>query len=215
MERIRVVLAEDNEVYFSGLKTILEETGDLALCGAVRDGAALMELLAVVPVDVVVTDIQMPRLTGIAATKLISKAYPGVKVIALTMYNAEQLIIEMLEAGARGYLDKNTRIEHLIEAVRAVHAGAYYHCPSTTMRLSKMIAGSKVKLVRQAVVFTETELAMIRLICEEYANKEIAAKLFLSESRVDKYKKRIQEKMDVRSTAGIVVYAMQNGLYEG
>lgn len=215
MDSIRLVLAEDNEVYFSGLKMILEETEGFRLCGAVKDGAALVELLERAEADVVVTDIQMPKLSGIEAAQFIGERFPDVKVIALTMYTAEHLIIKMLEAGARGYLDKNTRIEHLTEAIRAVHAGDYYHCPSTTMRLSKMIAASKVKLGKEPVVFNETELGLIRLLCEEYSNKQIASLLFLSESSVDKYRKRIQEKMGVRGVAGIVIYAMQKGLFKG
>jgi DNA-binding NarL/FixJ family response regulator len=215
METIRIILAEDNEVYFSGLKAILEETEGFRLCGAVRNGADLVDLLEQAEADVVVTDIQMPKLTGVQATQLISKRFPAVKVIALTLYREEHLILDMLEAGARGYLDKNTRIEHLVEAIRAVHAGDYYHCPGTTMRLSKMIASCRVRLGKEAAVFSPAELEMIGLICREYTTKQIASELFLSESTVDKYRKRIQQKMGVRGLAGIVVYAMQKGLYEG
>lgn len=214
MEPIRVVFAEDNAIYFEGLQSILDEMEGIVLCGAVEDGAALVDLVREIPADVVITDLQMPKLSGAEATRMIVKAYPMTGVIGLTMYSAEHLIVEMLEAGARGYLDKNTRLDRLRDAIVAVHEGCYYHCPSTTMRLSRMIADSKVRFVKD-IHFTEQELALIELVCREYSSKQIAGKLFLSESSVDKHRKKIQDKMGVKSTAGMVVYAMQRGLFRG
>lgn len=211
MSPIRVLLAEDNLFYFNGLYQILTDMPGVTLCGTARDGAALVELALQEPADVVLTDIQMPELDGIEATKRLHARLPQLPVIALTMYASEHLISDMMVAGARGYLDKNTTIDNLSEAIHRVYDGGFYHCPTTTMRLSRLLSTSRIQAAIPPT-FTDAEVQIIRLTCEEYSVKEIASFLYLTESAIEKARKRIQEKMGVRGTPGLVRYAVEKGI---
>ncbi|MCW3075123.1 MAG: LuxR family transcriptional regulator [Flaviaesturariibacter sp.] len=211
MTPIRLLFAEDNLFYFNGLQLILSDMPGVTLCGTARNGDELLALALHQPPDVVLTDIQMPELDGIEATKRLHARLPQLPVIALTMYASEHLISDMMTAGARGYLDKNTTIENLSEAIHRVHAGGVYHCPTTTMRVSRLLATSRLHTGSPSS-FTETEVQIIRLTCEEYSVKEIAGFLYLTESAIEKSRKRIQDKMGVRGTPGLVRYAVEKGI---
>jgi len=213
MNPVRVCLAEDNDIYLKGLQSLLKAHADIDVCGSARNGAELLEVAGASQPDVVMTDIEMPKMDGIEATRRLLLQQPHIKVVALTLHKSERLLVDMLEAGARGYLDKDSREEHLTDAISSVHKGYYYYCPGTMMRLSKLIARSKTALSSQAVHLNEQEKAILRLICEEYSSKQIAPKVHLSVNTVETYRLRIQEKLKVKGTAGMVVYALRNGLY--
>jgi DNA-binding NarL/FixJ family response regulator len=163
----------------------------------------------------VITDVKMPRMDGVHATRHIAEHYPHIGIIALTMFDEEDLIVDMLEAGARGYLLKNADKEEIIDAVKSVYNNEPYYCKHTSHRLAQLVAHSKFNPARQKEkpVFNDREKEIITCICDGLTNKEIAAKIFLSVRTVEGLRMKILEKMQVKNTAGIIIYAIRNELY--
>jgi DNA-binding NarL/FixJ family response regulator len=211
---IRLIIADDHEIFRNGFKLLLRDQADLELIGEAENGRQLMEQVEAHLPDLVITDIKMPVMDGIEATRLLREKYPFLGIIALSMFNEDELVVDMLEAGARGYLLKNTNKTELLTAARAVHEGNVYYCSATSARLAEMIRESRFNPYKHKprVQFTPRELDVIRLVCQEYTNKEIAALLGLSARTVESYKENIQEKMGAKNSIGIAMYAVKNKL---
>jgi DNA-binding NarL/FixJ family response regulator len=212
---IKVVIADDHEIFRDGLRMMLQKQADINLLAEAEDGKELIELIKHLQPDVVITDIKMPRMDGTAAAKHIAEHYPTIGIIALTMFDEEDLIIDMLEAGAKGYLLKNADKHEMVDAIKAVYNNEPYYCQHTSHRLAQMVARSKFNPYAQQIkpVFNEREKEMIGYICDGLTNKEIAAKIFLSVRTVEGLRMKILEKMNVKNTAGIIIYAIKNDLY--
>jgi DNA-binding NarL/FixJ family response regulator len=212
---IRIVLADDHELFRDGFKVMLRKQTEIQLIGEASNGKELFDVVKELQPDVVITDIKMPVMNGIEATRRITETFPDIGIIAFSMFDEESLVVEMLEAGARGYLLKNAHKPDILEAIRMVNARHTFYCPETSARLAKLIANSKFDPFKKQkpISFTEKELAVICLICEEKTNKEIADELHLSIRTIEGYRDRIQEKMHAKNAAGIVVYAIKHGIY--
>lgn len=213
---IRIVLADDHEIYRDGFKGILKKQSGIELVGEAENGEELIALAHKHNPDVIVTDIKMPKVDGIEATKRLTQELPHISIIALSMFDEEDLIIDMLEAGARGYLLKNAHKDEIITAIHTVSKNQNYYCNHTSRKLTKMLAESSYNPSKklQKPEFTERELAVIKYICQEFSNKEIASALKLSVRTIEGYREKIQEKIHARNTAGIVVYAIKNKIYQ-
>ncbi|MFL5741142.1 MAG: LuxR C-terminal-related transcriptional regulator, partial [Flavisolibacter sp.] len=160
--------------------------------------------------------IMMPKMDGIEATQILSKKFPEIKIIGLSMHDDENIVLQMLEAGAQGYLIKNAHKDELIKAIKVVNTGGHYFDNHITKKLAKMIASFRFGSSpgKHNVSFSEREKKIIELICEGYSGKEIAQKLQLSARTIENYRDSIIQKMDVRNTAGLIIYAIRNKLYE-
>jgi DNA-binding NarL/FixJ family response regulator len=213
---LRLVLADDHELFRDGLQVMLRKQPTIETIGEAANGVELLYLVRTLHPDVVITDIKMPQMDGIEATRQLVKEYPELPVIALSMFDEENLIVDMLEAGARGYLLKNASKQEIVAAIETVVDGEVYYCGTTSRKLAKLIAQSKFdpRKKNNEPEFSARELEIIRMICEELSNKEIAAQLSLSVRTVEGHRERIQEKMNVRNMAGIVVYAIKHHLYK-
>jgi DNA-binding NarL/FixJ family response regulator len=213
---IRILLADDHEIFRDGFKAMLRKQPSIQLVGEAEDGEALIALARQTRADVIVTDIKMPRMDGVAATRYLAREYPHIGIIALSMFDEENLIVEMLEAGARGYLLKNAHKDEIIEAIKTVNNRQTYYCNDTSARLAQMIARSRFseETKEKKPEFSEKELAVIRYICQEMTNKEMARQMKLSIRTVEGYRDKIQEKMGAKNAAGIVVYAIKNNIYK-
>ncbi len=212
---INVVIADDHELFRDGLKLMLNSAEGINLTGEAWDGRELINLIKKQQPDVVVTDIKMPITDGVEATKFIMQNYPAIKVIALSMYDDEELILEMFEAGAIGYLLKNADKSEVIEAIHTVNQNKPYYCKNTSGKLTKLLAYSRYNMQKQQkeAEFSEKEKEIIRLICQEYTNKQIGEKLFLSTRTVEGYRMKILEKMGAKNIVGIVIEAIRLGIY--
>jgi DNA-binding NarL/FixJ family response regulator len=212
---IRIILADDHEIFRDGFRVMLKKQTSIILEGEAANGEEMVRLAHEVNPDVIITDIKMPRLDGIMATKMLTDELPHIGVIAFSMFDEEHLIVDMLEAGAKGYLLKNAHKDEIIAAVQAVAKGQTYFCEHTSQKLTKLLASSPYNPYKKIKPqFTETELAVMRMICEELSNKEIAEALHLSVRTIEGYRDRIQDKIQSRNTAGIVVYAIKHGIYQ-
>ncbi|HXD76736.1 MAG TPA: response regulator transcription factor [Puia sp.] len=211
---IRLVIADDHEIFRDGLALMLSKQDTVVLTGQAADGEELLRLVEETQPDIVLTDIKMPRLGGIAASRILLQRFPGLKIIALSMFDEEDLIVEMLETGAKGYLLKNADKKEILEAILTVHEGSIFYCKHTTARLASMIVRSKFdgqKKPREPL-FTDREKEIIRLICRQHTAQEIGGLLYLSKRTVEGYRTRILDKMEVKNTAGVVIFALRHHL---
>lgn len=216
MNPIRIVIADDHEIFRNGFKLLLKKQKDIVLVGEAGDGHQLLELVAQQSPDVVITDIQMPVMNGIEACRHIRHNHKGISVIALTSFNDDHFVIDMLEAGASGYILKNTDKKEVANAVKAVFEGHMYYSDATSKKLARLVAEHKVVpgRTKAPIQFTERELLIMRLICQQLTSKEIAAQLQLSARTVESHREKIQEKTYAKNTAGIVIYVMKHNLFE-
>ena len=213
---IDIILADDHEIFRDGFSVMLNKFPEVKLVGEAADGEELVKLVRSLKPEVVVTDIKMPKMDGIEATKQLKKEFPHIGIIALSMFDEEDLIVDMLEAGAKGYLLKNAHKDEIISAVKSVHRDEPYYCRETTHKLAQMIAKSTFNPYKKIVKpeFSDKEVAIIKLICDECSNKEIGDQLSLSKRTVEGYRERILEKINAKNSVGIVVYAIKNKIFE-
>lgn len=208
-KEIKIVIADDHELFRDGLALMIKKVSDFVLVGQAENGNKLLEVLESTKADVVLTDIKMPELDGIQATRIITRNFPNTKVIALSMFDEDNMVAEMFDAGAKGYLLKNADKIELIQAVKTVHNNDSYFSEKISKQLVKLIVKNKASSVTtKDHHLTEREIEIIKLICKQYTTQQIAEILCLSYKTVENYRLKIQQKMDVRNTAGIVVYAL-------
>ena len=211
---VHVRIADDHEIYRSGLRLMLKRQEEVTLVGEAENGKEVIELYTRLKPDVILMDIVMPVQDGISATAYLTKHHPRVNVIALSMFNEDNLVIDMLEAGAKGYLLKNADKNEIMAAIGSVQMHKPYYCKSTTTRLARMIATSPFNPFAKIKkpVFNNRETDIIRLICKEYTNKQMADELCMSSRTVEGYRLKIQEKLEVKGSVGIVIYAITHGI---
>jgi DNA-binding NarL/FixJ family response regulator len=166
--------------------------------------------------DVVIMDLKMPIMDGMEATKIIKKKYGSVKVLVVTMYEDDKFIIHLMENGANGYLLKNADAEEIKKSIYAVHENGYYFNDVVNKALlKKLVLKQNFKpSFNQNVEFTERELEVLKLICEEKTAAEIGKEIHLSPRSVEGIRQRLIEKVGVRNTAGLVMFAIKNGIID-
>ena len=213
---INLIMADDHEIFRDGFKLMLKKFPEINLMAEACNGKELVELCQIHKPDLVITDIKMPLMDGIEASRKIVDQFPDIGIIGLSMFDEDDLIIDMLEAGAKGYLIKNAGKDQIIEAIKTVYNNDPYYCKNTSHKLTNMIANSRFNPYKksQQIDFSDRELEIISLICKEQTNKEIADKLFLSVRTVEGHRLKILEKMNVKNTVGLVVYAIKKGLID-
>jgi len=211
---ISLVIADDHEIFRDGLALMLSKQEGLTLAGQAENGRQLIELVKELQPDIIITDIKMPLMSGIEATRLLLQQFPGLKIIALSMFDEEHLIVDMLEAGAKGYLLKNADKKEILEAIDAVYGDNNFYCRHTSARLASMIVKRKLDPFKKKneILFSDREKEIIRLICRQMTAQEIGDQLFLSKRTVEGYRTRIMEKMEAKNTAGVVIFALKNSL---
>ena len=213
MAKLRVLLAEDHAVVRDGLRSLIEGQADMAVVGEAEDGeTACREAKECAP-DVVVMDISMPRLNGAQATERLRRESPAARVLVLTAYEDKSYLRQLLAAGASGYLLKRAAANELVHAIRTVAAGGVYIDPA----LAGKVVDSFIRQLapgeerRPGPDLSEREVEVLRLIAWGYSYKEIAAQLGIGVRTVETYKTRLMEKLELRSRADIVRYAVQQG----
>jgi two-component system, NarL family, response regulator NreC len=209
---IRLLIADDHEIFRDGLALMLSKQQDIQLVGQAGNGRELISLVSELRPDVVMTDVKMPMMDGIEATRFLLGQFPDLKIIALSMFDEENLIVDMLEAGAKGYLLKNADKQEILDAIHSVFEERQYYCHHTSSKLATLISRSRFNPYKKKEVlsFTDREIEIIRLICQQLTAQEIAEKVFLSKRTVEGHRTRILEKMNVKNTAGVVIYALKH-----
>jgi DNA-binding NarL/FixJ family response regulator len=217
---IQVYIADDHHLFIAGVKALFSEVPELELAGDAENGRALLDLLTLKKVDVILMDINMPVMSGVETTKKIKELYPEIKILALTMFDDTLHINEMINAGASGYLLKNAGKEELVTAIKKVYAGEKYVSNEVSVKLIERMFNkeqektSTVASNTRKSELTKREIEIIKLIAQEMTNAEIAAKLNNSPMTIITHRKNLLRKLGVKNTAGLIKYAMQNGLVE-
>jgi DNA-binding NarL/FixJ family response regulator len=205
---IKIIIADDHSIIRDGLKALLEKNPLFAVVGEAANGLELIELLKVKSCDIVCTDISMPAMDGVEATKQIDKKYPKIKIICLSMHEQVDYIKKMMEAGAVGYIFKDSSQEELQLAIETVYQGKKYF----NQKLFDILLNDKKSASKNEVVLSTREKEILKLIAEEFTNAEIAEKLFISVRTVDTHRQNLLQKLDVKNTAGLVKYAIKSAL---
>ena len=214
MAKIRLLLGDDHTLLRQGLRKILEEQRDWEVIAEASDGRdAVRQTLATQP-DVVILDIGMPLLNGIEATRQIVRRLPNIRVLILSMHSDEAYIIQALQAGARGYLLKDSADTELIRAVTAVAAGKSFFSPAVArVMLDDYVRQLAEKgIADRFELLSEREREIFQLIAEGYSNKEAADLLSISPATVETHRAHILQKLDVHNTAELVLYAVRRGV---
>ena len=210
---IKVLIADDHRVLIDGIRSILSDQPDIEVVAEALTGPAVLEQLTRHEVDVVLLDINLPGKDGIETCKIITGQYPGLQVLALTMFNEGSFIHGMLKSGAKGYLLKNSGRDEVIAAIRAVHSGEKYFSREVSNTLiESMMPGNERKSSGFIPKLTRREKEILKLILEEHTTAEIAKKLFLGLSTVETHRKNLLSKVGARNTAGLVRVALEHKL---
>lgn len=215
MEKIKVMLAEDHVVVREGTRELIQHEDDMEVVGEAGDGEEAVALAQQVKPDVIIMDVNMPKLNGIEATKQIKAIIPSVAVLVLTAYDNDQYVSALLEAGAAGYLLKNIKGRELIDAVRAVNAGESVLHPKIARKVLNRFATTGAKPEGEPVVniLSERELEVLKLAAKGLSNRDIAEKLFLSIRTVQAHLGNIFNKLDVGSRTEAILYGLKKGWF--
>lgn len=215
--KIKVVIADDHQIFIEGVKALLKDDDKVSIVSEATDGEELMQLLSSKDIDVVLMDINMPKLNGIEATKKIVQKFPKVKVLSLTMVEDAGRISDMMKAGASGYLLKTSGKAELINAITNVKNGERYLSSEVSRKLIDSVLNEGISAQisnERSPQITNREREIIRLIIREMTNEEIAKHLNNSPMTIITHRKNLLRKLGVKNTAGLVKYAMQHGLDE-
>ncbi len=214
MSTLRILLADDHTIVRHGLRKILEENRDWQVVAEAGNGREAVRLAGDLQPDVAILDIGMPLLNGIEATRQIARKVPEVRILILSMHSDEAYIIQALQAGARGYLLKDTADAELIDAVVAVTRGKSFFSPA----VARVMLDDYVRRLQERGItdrydtLSEREREIFQLIVEGRTNKEIAEMLGVSPSTIETHRAHIMEKLDVHSAVEMVLYAVRKGI---
>ena len=218
MQKISVILAEDHTVVRQGLRALLAAEGDIEIVGEAENGRQAIQLVKKFLPDVAVIDIAMPVLNGLEATRQITRTVPSTKVLILSSYSDDEYVHQLTQAGAAGYLVKQTAANELLKAIREAHRGNAYFSPSVAKRLrdhcrEAFVSGQPVR--RRSDYLTTREAEVLQLIAEGRANKQIAAELCISIKTVEKHRQQVMNKLGIHDVAGLTRHAISKGIIEG
>lgn len=211
-KKIKIIIVDDHKIFLDGLRTVLEGAEQLEVLGEAQNYEELTKLLSVSKPDVLLLDINMPGKDGIEITKLLKEKDKSIKILLLTMHNETGIIQKGLEAGIDGYVLKNTDRYELIAAIEAIMDGESYYSEKVTKTIMEGLKPQGQGSYANAIKLTRREIDVMKLIAEEFTTTEIADKLTISQHTVESHRKNLLSKLNVRNTAGLVRYAVKNGL---
>jgi DNA-binding NarL/FixJ family response regulator len=211
---IRIVVADDHVIFMESICEMLERFGNIQVVGSAIDGDGLYETVLREKPDVVVSDYSMPGKNLVDCVLDFKRLMPDVQVLVLSMFNETSLIVELLDAGATGYILKQAGKEELVEAIETVYEGKEYFSKDVSVKLIRLFKRSHFFPYRNInqPEFSAVELQVIKLICEEKSSKEIAVALNLTKRAVDAMREKIQKRTGAKNVVGILLYALRNGM---
>ena len=211
---IKIAIADDYKIYRDGLKVGLAADDNLEVVLEADNGEDLLKGLEEAQPDIIIMDLKMPIMDGMEATREVRKKFSSIKVLVVTMYEDDKFIIHLMENGANGYLLKNADSDEIRKSIYAVYENGYYFNDLVNKALLKKLVmkGNFKPSFNQDVEFTEREQEVLKLICEEKTAAEIGKEIFLSPRSVEGIRQRLIEKVGVRNTAGLVMFAVKNGI---
>lgn len=214
---IKVVIADDHVLYRAGVKNALSAKPDVRIVAEADNGVQLIHLLKHQKPDVVLLDIQMPLMDGIGAIQEIKRDFPDVKVVVLSMHDDNSMITRMMELGANGYLTKTADLEAIYEAIRNCYHNEFHFNATTNMALIDNLRSRKQAIqegLGPETKLSEKEITVLRLMCEERSTREIADMVEASPRTIEAIRDRIKAKLNVKTTAGLILYAVKHNILQ-
>jgi len=211
--KTKIIIADDHKIMREGLKALIEKQPDMEVAAEAQDGLAVTKLARKLIPQVIIMDIGMPEMNGIDATRQIISENKEIKIIALSMHSDRRFVLEMLKAGASGYLLKDSAFEELVNAVHTVMTGQSYLSPRITDIVVKEYLYNQSK--SESTVFnvlTVREREVLQLLAEGKSTKQIASTLNLSVKTVETHRQQIMDKLEIRTVAELTKYAIREGL---
>jgi len=212
MEKIRVIIADDHQLFRNGLKILLNSFAEFDVTAEASNGEDFLRLLKNNPADIALMDINMPGMDGIEATRRGLKICPGISIIALSMYGEEEYYYKMVDAGAKGFLLKDSDISEVKEAILTVIKGGSFFSQELLYHVIQKIKHREME--SKAANLSKREREVLMKICEGFSNQEIADTLFISKRTVDKHRANLLGKTSSKNTASLILYAIRNKLIE-
>ncbi len=210
---MKILIADDHQIVRQGLRTLLEKEPDLQVVAEAEDGRATVRLVRDLTPDVVIMDVAMPDMNGIEATRQITTEFPKIKVIALSMYADRRFVVNMLKAGASGYLLKECAFEELIRAIRLVLTNKTYLSPGVTDIVVKdYMQGAPPPEASVFSVLTPREREVLQLMAEGKSTTQIADSLHVSVKTIETHRQQVMHKLNIHSVAELTKYAIREGL---
>jgi DNA-binding NarL/FixJ family response regulator len=213
-EKKRVVIAEDHKILRQGLRSLLSTSEDLEVVGEAGDGMSAIRTIKEINPDLVLLDLNMPKMDGIAVIKEIKQRSPETKVLALTMHRKEEYVLEVFNSGGDGYCLKSSGHEDLMMAIQAVLSGKRYISPEISGLVLEGFLESRKTIKKKSSfeTLTQREKEVLKLVGEGYQNKEIADYLCISAKTVEKHRANIMQKLDLHTASALTAYAIEKGL---
>ncbi|EHQ27968.1 response regulator transcription factor [Mucilaginibacter paludis] len=209
-EQINIAIVDDHTLFRRGVAALMSEFDELHVVFEASNGEQLQQMLAKAPLpQVILMDINMPVMDGYQATKWVRARYPEIKVLALSMFEDDKAVIEMIKCGAGGYVLKESKPRDLLEAIKTIHQKGVY--------INDLVSGKLLRSVTQhepVLDITKKEMEFLKLACSELTYKEIADLMFVSPRTVDNYRESLFQKLTIKSRTGLVLYAIQNDIFK-
>lgn len=200
----RIFIVDDHQMVIDGINLMLEGKCDFAVVGESRQPLIVLQLLENTPVDILITDVGMPEMSGVELGRAIKNKFPHIKILALSMFGDSQIIAEMIDAGISGYILKNAGKKELVEALTKIADGQNYFGQDITLQLMKSF-----KRNQEETKLTDREIEIIRMIEKDMTTREIADTLFISERTVETHRKNILHKTNTQTVVGLLKYAYE------
>jgi DNA-binding NarL/FixJ family response regulator len=215
-KKISILIADDHSIVREGIKNMLKDIEDFVIVGEAENGVDAIEKIKALAPNLIITDISMPKMTGIEVINIVKKEFPEVKTLILTIHSEEEFIEQIFRSGATGCLYKNAGKGEFELAIRAVNNGENYYCSGLSNVLLKDYFNKKDYAAEQQsdkrVFITVREKQILKLIAEEFSNYEIAEKLFISIRTVETHRKNMMQKLNIDSTIALIKYAVHTGI---
>ncbi|MBK9015566.1 MAG: response regulator transcription factor [Saprospiraceae bacterium] len=214
MSNTRILLADDHQMFRTGISNLLQKEEGFEVVGEAKDGNEVVRFACQIRPDVIVMDIHLPVIDGIAATRQILAEFPEAKILALTSFETEDYVVNMLRAGAKGYVLKEAPIEELVLAIKTIATGSSYFAKEISVKILAMLENigrpSASKEPAEKSSLTQRELEILELIATEMTKKEIAPLLFISPRTVETHRRNLIHKLKVKNTAGLMRFYLNN-----
>lgn len=212
MEKIKILLADDHQLFRNGLKILLDAFDDFEIAGEAGNGEEVLRIIENTTCHVVLMDIDMPVMDGIEATRRATEINPDINIIALSMYGEEEYYHRMVEAGAKGFILKDSDISEVKDAIVTVHNGSTWFSQELLQNVIRRIKSRETETSHANLSKREKEILL--KICEGLSNQEIADTLFISKRTVDKHRANLLGKTQSKNTASLILYAIKNKIIE-
>ncbi|RUT71322.1 DNA-binding response regulator [Flavobacterium cupreum] len=213
MNKIKILIADDHTMFLQGIISLLEQESNIEITGKAINGLEALEIIQKQTIDLLILDISMPEMDGIELSKIVKKKYPEIKILVVSTHSNVSIISRLIRIGVNGYLLKNAEKAELLQAINTIADGADYFSEET----EEKHLSNNLRIEKQVSTLTELssrEKEILVLIAHEYNTAEIAEKTFISLNTVNTHRKNLLSKLNAKNTAGLVKYAVENGLVD-